>query len=408
VLAILDPWARRSSTRPNYAPVHLLLTAVELHIFADAPQGYHLVNVAIHALCALLLSAWLRRARLGFHAALAGGLFFLVHPANVEAVAWMSQLKTNASLAFSLGAILCWTRAPLAAALLFAASLFTKATGLFALPTVAALAWCEREPLSRAGGWLALWLAIAVLFAIPEFASFAHLGAVEVEAYEDPLVHLRSVAAVGARYLVMAVTGYGVSAFQEPEPAMSWLDPWWIASLPLFACWPHAGFAPWRAATSRACSGWRQPPRSRPCRRSSVLNPVADRYLYGILPGLIGGALCWGRDLVSRALGRCASGPARTAALRARGCVAGGLRRLVVLARRALAERDAPAARRGAPLSGGRHGALPARAQRRAARRRPRGAGLAPHRDDARIDRFPVLENDPGSRRSATSRSSAS
>ena len=92
VLAILDPFGPAKLHAANYAPIHLLLTAFELHIFADAPQGYHLVNVAIHALCALLLTAWLRRAGFGFHAALAGGLFFLVHPANVEAVAWMSQL----------------------------------------------------------------------------------------------------------------------------------------------------------------------------------------------------------------------------------------------------------------------------------------------------------------------------
>jgi tetratricopeptide (TPR) repeat protein len=30
------------------------------------------------------------------------------------------------------------------------------------------------------------------------------------------------------------------------------------------------------------------------------LNPVADRYLYCILPGLVGGALCWGRELCAR------------------------------------------------------------------------------------------------------------
>ncbi|HVN36950.1 MAG TPA: hypothetical protein VMW19_02095 [Myxococcota bacterium] len=304
VLAILDPFGPAKLYAANYAPIHLLLTALELHIFADALAGYHLVNVAIHAACALLCTAWFRRAGLGFHAALAGGLFFLVHPANVEAVAWASQLKTNASLAFALGAILCWGRAPVAAALLFAASLFTKASGLFAWPTVAALAWCERMPLRRALAWLSLWGAIAVLFAIPEYASFSHLGAVEVEAFADPWVHLRSVAAVGARYLVMAVTGYGVSAFQEPDPSLSWLDPWWLLALPAGAALavravralarrdPESAF--WVAAASSFAPVSQVFP---------FLNPVADRYLYCILPGLIGGALCWGRALLpARAL----------------------------------------------------------------------------------------------------------
>ena len=397
VLAILDPWGPAKLHAANYAPVHLLLTAVELHIFADAPQGYHLVNVGIHALCALLLTAWLRRARLGFPVALAGGLFFLVHPANVEAVAWASQLKTNASLAFALGAILCWTRAPLASALLFAASLFTKATGLFALPTVAALAWCERMPLSRAAGWLSLWLAIAVLFAIPEFTSFAHLGAVEVEAYEDPRAHLRTVAAVGARYLVMAATGYGVSAFQEPEPALSWLDPWWLAALPLGAALAARAVrtlarrdvegAFWVAAAASFAPVSQVFP---------FLNPVADRYLYCILPGLIGGALCWGRELVSRAPRAMRGGPARTAALALAGVWLAGFG-VWSFTRAALWQSEMRLLLDAAshyPEGGTAH-YLRARS---AAQRGDTESALASLRiaTTRGIDRFTVVENDPG------------
>ena len=309
-LEILDPWGPAKLYAANYAPIHLLLTALELHIFADGLLGYHLVNVAIHALCALLCSAWLGRARLGFGASLAGGLFFLVHPANVEAVAWVSQLKTLASQALALGAILCWRRAPLAGTLCFAGSLLTKASGLFALPAVAALAWCERTPLRSAAGWLSLWIAIAVLFAIPQFSSFAHLGAVEVDAYSDPLVHLRSVAAIGSRYLVMAATGYGVAAFQEPEPAVSWLDPWWLAAVPAGAA---LAVRAWRTLARREAEGafWVAAAASfAPVSQVfPFLNPTADRYLYAILPGLIGGALCWGRERLARHAPGAASGP---------------------------------------------------------------------------------------------------
>ncbi len=102
LIEILNPWGPAKLYSANYAPVHLLATALERHIFADDPLGYHLVNVLVHAGNATLLVAWLRSAGVPVFAAIGGGLFFLVHPANVEAVAWMSQLKTNGSLAFAL------------------------------------------------------------------------------------------------------------------------------------------------------------------------------------------------------------------------------------------------------------------------------------------------------------------
>ena len=61
------------------------------------------------------------------------------------------------------------------------------------------------------------------------------MASIHVPAYEDRFVQLRTIAAIGARYLVMAATSYGVSAFQALPPATSPLDPWWLASIPLGA-----------------------------------------------------------------------------------------------------------------------------------------------------------------------------
>jgi hypothetical protein len=297
--AIFDPFGPAKLYAANYAPIHLLLTAVEREIFADASFGYHLVNVLVHALNATLLVALLLASGLPQGAALLGGVFFAVHPANVEAVAWASQLKTNAALAFSLGALLALRRHPAWATGLFALGLLTKASAAFALPTAAAFVWAWG--LERRWAWLAGWLLLFGLYAIPQFASFAHLGAVEVEAFNDPWVQLRTIASVGARYLVMAATSYGVSAFQEPEPALSWLEPWWLLALPA-----GVGLA-WRlVVTLRRRSveaAWWVAAAVSFAPVSQVfpfLNPVADRYLYCILPGLIGGVLCAGLELRGR------------------------------------------------------------------------------------------------------------
>jgi hypothetical protein len=300
VLAILDPWGHAKLYTANYAPVHLLAHALEQQIFADRVLGYHLVNVAIHALNCVLLVALLLASRAPPGAALLGGLLFAVHPANVEAVAWISQLKTNGSLALALGALLAMSRRRALAAALFGIGLLTKASAAFALPMAAGLVWARRGS-RRDWAWLGIWTLLLALYAVPEFSSFGHIGSVEEPAYADPWLHARTIAAVGARYLVMAATSYGVSAFQEPEPATSAFDPWWLAALPAGA------LLAWRLVSglrrrSEEAAWWLGAAASfAPVSQYfPFLNPIADRYLYFILPGLIGGAVLSGAALGAR------------------------------------------------------------------------------------------------------------
>ncbi len=206
--AMLDPRGEAKLYTANYAPVHLLLTALERHMFADAVFGYHLVGVLVHASNATLLVALLSASGAPALAAGLGGLFFAVHPANVEAVAWISQLKTTGALAFAFLALLALRGRPLASVPLFALALLTKFAAAFALPMGAALAFALRGDAVGARRWrsLAAWAVVLALVSIPQLASFAHVGEVVVPEFDDPWVHLRTMAAVGARYLVMAPT----------------------------------------------------------------------------------------------------------------------------------------------------------------------------------------------------------
>lgn len=301
VLAVFDPLGPAKLYAANYAPIHLLLTALEKQIFAEDPLGYHLVNVAVHALDSVLLSALLLASGVPLVAALVGGLLFCVHPANVEAVAWASQLKTGGCLAFALGALLLLRRHPLGSTLLFVLALLTKASASFAVPTAAAFvwAWTAAEPAGarRRWAWVAAWAALFAVYSIPQVQAFSRLGGVEVAAYSDPWVHARTMAAVGVRYLVMAASSWGVSAYQEPEPS-GWLDPWWLAApvlgglllarllVALRRRRLEAAWWVWAAAAFAPVS-----------QLFPFLNPVADRYLYILLPGLLGGVLCALGDL---------------------------------------------------------------------------------------------------------------
>ena len=295
--AIFDPFGPARLYTANYAPVHLLLTALERQIFADDPFGYHVVNLLLHAANATLLVALLRRSGLPVAGALAAGAVFLLHPANVEAVAWVSQLKSDLALAFAFGALLLHPRRPAAAAALFALGLLSKASAAFAWPMACALAWARcrtADGARREAAWLALWGLLLAAFALPEYASFAGAGEAESTAFAGAGEQLRTIAAIGARYLWMAATSLGVAAFQEPEPARSWLDPRWLAAIPVGAV------LAWRTATTLrarrpeaawwigAAAAWAPVSQIFP-----FLNPIADRYLYFMLPGLIGGASLW-------------------------------------------------------------------------------------------------------------------
>jgi hypothetical protein len=331
--AILDPLGPTARNVVNYAPVQLLIHAAAWQAFGRETLGHHAINVALHALASWLLVLLLLRHGVPRLGAVLGGLFFLVHPANVEAVAWISQLKSSASLVLSLCALLAWPRRPLAGALLFAAALLAKATAAFVLPVAWLLEWSETGRV-RWRFALAGVVALAAFSAV-ELVAHQRSGAAAATLHGTPLVLARTVAALGLRYLAMAATSWGVSAFHEPEPARSALDPWWLASLPVYAliAWRLAVLArrafpgeedaagPQQAERAAGGSSCGAPPSSRGARPSRAelaywvwalvsfapvsqifpfLYPMADRYLYFILPGLVGAALLLGAEAVGR------------------------------------------------------------------------------------------------------------
>jgi tetratricopeptide (TPR) repeat protein len=268
--------------------VTLLLFALETALFGSDTLGYHVVNAVFHALNCVLLVALLIATRIPRLPALLAGLVFAVHPANLETVAWISQLKTDAALAIALGAVLLQRRHPALALALFALGLLTKASAMAALPMAAALSWSRRDA-GRQWAWLAGWLVVAGLYAIPELGAQV---SIDSSPYPDLWTQIRSIFSFWARYLVMAATSYGVSAFQEPEPVHSILDPWWIGGLLATALLAWRTIAALRARSAEAAYWIFAAASFGPISQIwPFMHPMADRYLYFILPGLIGGSL---------------------------------------------------------------------------------------------------------------------
>lgn len=297
VLAIWSPSSPVVGRVENYAPVHLTLHAIAWQLFAEDVRGHHALNVALHALASLLLAAWLRRCAVDERLAIGLGAVFLVHPANVEAVAWISQLKTPAALALALAALLALRDRPRTALACFALALLAKPTAAAALPVAAATLALDRAragdaapPLARdpRARWLALWALAFVAFAAAELTAYFATAGSGARPEADLLVRLRTIVAVGARYVAMIATGAGLALFHDPEPARSWTNAYWLAGLGWLA---FAGFRALASARTRSNEfvGWVFAGASfvPVCGAIALPHPVADRYVYFLLPGLL-------------------------------------------------------------------------------------------------------------------------
>ena len=116
--------------------------ALDFTFWGLRPLGFHLSNVLLHALCAMLLWQLSRSLRLDLRTATTGALLFALHPAGAEVVAWVSQRRTLLAAVFLLAACLTYLRAegrrawPSGAACVFffACSLLSKSVATAPLP----------------------------------------------------------------------------------------------------------------------------------------------------------------------------------------------------------------------------------------------------------------------------------
>jgi hypothetical protein len=96
----------KPGSQVDYYPIKASVQWIQWHLWGMNTLGYHLTNVGLHILSALLV--WRLLSKFHLRLAWLGGLVFAIHPVQVESVAWIAELKNTLSLPPFLLAMCAW------------------------------------------------------------------------------------------------------------------------------------------------------------------------------------------------------------------------------------------------------------------------------------------------------------
>lgn len=209
------------SILPYYRPLLVVSFIVDAQIGGLSPVMYHAHNVALHIAAACLVFFFLVRIGAGRGGALFCSLIFTVHPALVQAVAWIPGRNDSLAAIFVLAAFACLFDLALTGRgvsvaghlLFFALALFTKETALALVPLAALYLALIGGGLFAGRGRALLWPGYAVVIAVWAWMRHgATAGSFEMSFYDAAGFLVRYLPAI-PQFLGKAVFPVNLSAF---------------------------------------------------------------------------------------------------------------------------------------------------------------------------------------------------
>jgi protein O-mannosyl-transferase len=148
---------------PQYYPLVHTSYWIEYHLWGLRPAGYHIINILLHAVSAVLL--WRILRLLGVPGSWLAAAVFGLHPIEVESVAWITERKNVLSGLFYLASLLIYLKWALSdtvpgsshfakgiggyclSLLLFACALGSKTVTATLPAALLLILWWKRKPL---------------------------------------------------------------------------------------------------------------------------------------------------------------------------------------------------------------------------------------------------------------------
>jgi protein O-mannosyl-transferase len=216
----------------DYWPLTATTFWIEWRLWGARPTGYHVTNLALHVVEALLL--WAILARLRVPGAFLAALLFALHPMNVESVAWIAQRKNLVALLFLQLAVLLYLRSAAAldrwywlSAGAFVLAMLGKGSAAVLPLILLLIAWWQHGRLERRDllRILPFFPLAAALVAVNIWFQTHGVGVIREATL---LQRLLGAGAVVWFYLAKALAPLGL-AFVYPQWSVDARDPrWWI------------------------------------------------------------------------------------------------------------------------------------------------------------------------------------